>query len=85
VQGDIDCDGDVDEDDVFALLAGIATGEPGGPCEAAAGAGASGTDGRDVNCDSEVTGVDALHILLFVAGLPELDKPGDCAAVGSLI
>lgn len=81
VQGDADCDGDVDEDDVFAILHSASGLEGFGACPVAAGV-VQGIELRDVNCDLAIDGLDALHVLLFVADLPQLPLPTGCPLVG---
>ncbi|MEE8369295.1 MAG: D-alanyl-D-alanine carboxypeptidase family protein [Dehalococcoidia bacterium] len=73
IQGDLDCDGDVDANDSLLLLREIAAlGIP--PC---------GSHG-DVDCGQQVDSVDSLKILRYVAGLP-VSQPPSCPAIGSVL
>ena len=81
IMGDADCDGDADLHDVTLMLREIGGTEEGG-CNQPAGLLG---DPRDVNCDSVLTTLDPLDVLLHLAGLPELPLPSGCPAVGEPI
>jgi hypothetical protein len=86
VPGDVNCDGDVDNDDGIALLlfaAGLSDGAQEPPCpdlgETAAGAEyAAG----DLNCDGVVDAVDALYLFAHLAGAPLTAVGAGCLPVG---
>lgn len=71
VQGDTDCDQDVDSVDALWVLrqvAGLSTGA----C----------IDHGDVQCDGDIDAVDALGILRYVASLPPIPANQGCPTVG---
>lgn len=84
--GDVNCDGDVDEDDGSLLLlfaAGLSDGAQDPPCpdlgETPAGADFAW---GDLNCDGAVDAIDALFLFAHVAGV-ELEAVGAaCSPVG---
>lgn len=75
IQGDTDCDQDVDAVDVLFDLKWIAGIEPFGECTEEAG---------DVDCNGEIESVDGLHILRYLAALDSLVPPG-CTPIGGLL
>jgi len=88
LQGDVNCDGDVDEDDFAFLMefaAGLNDGTQPDPCPDLNEALPAGTNGHpwgDVNCDGDVNALDALYVLAHKAGI-ELEQPQGCTAIGS--
>jgi CSLREA domain-containing protein len=83
LQGDGDCDGDIDLADVRAILSDAAGLANETPCIAPAEGNPLDTSNpRDTDCDGEVTGLDAFEVLLDLGGLPQVSVPEDCAAVG---
>lgn len=78
--GDADCDGDIDTDDVITVLADVS--DAGDPAGCVAVAGATPLNSADTNCDGLITPLDALNILLYLVGRPELPLPSGCLAVG---
>ena len=80
LQGDVDCDGDVDSVDALKQLRQVASlpveQEPG--CPAIGSAALFG----DVDCDEDVDSVDALFVLRFVAALA-VNVPKGCQAIGT--
>jgi hypothetical protein len=82
LQGDIDCDGDVDAVDALQLLRHVAgLGANQGPDCPEVGAPIGDTIFGDIDCDGDVDAVDALLILRFIAGLPT-NQPNDCQPLG---
>jgi hypothetical protein len=84
VQGDINCDGEVDEADFTSLLRHIGSvigGQQVPPCPDV-GDSVSGFEWGDVNCDGKIDAKDALEIALFKAGVQTPAPPGGCSAVG---
>jgi hypothetical protein len=90
IQGDADCDGDVDLDDAVALLsvpAGLEPDQEAG-CPQIGGATvavAASLPFGDVNCSGFVDAVDALGILLYLADLPVPHEHEPCTDVGSAL
>lgn len=86
IQGDIDCDGDVDAIDVLKLLAYVAglpfAQQP--ACPAIETAAAGGQIFGDADCDGDVDAVDALQILRHIAGLSPIQGPF-CPAIGQML
>ena len=89
-KGNLDCDDDIDVDDVLAELQHVG-GSPFAQelgCPAIGSAGRAQTAGAtsgvygDIDCDDDVDGVDVLLILRFVAGVPA-DLPPDCMLLGT--
>jgi len=82
IQGDDDCDGDVDSIDSLQGLLHIARLPvfQNQPCPAIGSEFASIFG--DVDCDTDVDAIDSLGILRFVARLPSLPVPPDCPAIG---
>lgn len=84
--GDLDCDGDVDGDDMLLLLQVVNVAETSQLCSPLVGNvevnGVVQPFG-DLSCDGEFDAVDALPILLALAGLPEAFE--DCPTVGSVV
>lgn len=82
IQGDVDCDGDVDTVDALFVLRHVAAL----PVNLPKGCPEIGTDGPpasgNVDCDGDVDTVDALFILRHVAALP-VNVPKGCAPIGS--
>ena len=72
VQGDTDCDEDVDSVDGLFVLRDVAGFEP-SKC----------IDSGDVDCDEDRDSVDALGILRHVAALPPLVQQEPCADIGT--
>ena len=72
VQGDTDCDEDVDTVDGLFVLRDVA-GFPPSKC----------IDNGDVDCDEDRDSVDALGILRDVAALPPLQQQEPCADIGT--
>jgi hypothetical protein len=69
ISGDADCDGDVDDDDVLAVLldySGLST--------------TACLENADVDCDGDTDPADALAILRHNAGIPGTTT--DCPPVG---
>lgn len=85
LQGDVDCDGDVDAVDALKILQFIAglpfSQEPGCPS-----IGELFGDHKfgDVDCDGDVDAVDALKVLQFVAAIP-FGQSEPCANIGSAL
>lgn len=88
-KGDVDCDGDVTAVDAlkdlrFVAALDVSQTQPctpiGGAVQALAAHPAASIMG-DMDCDADVSPVDALHILRFVAGLPN-NLPEGCPAIG---
>jgi hypothetical protein len=81
VQGNVDCDGDIDSVDGLkeqrAVAALSVTQEPGCPKIGSEVASLFG----DVDCDNDVDSVDALKILRYVADLSVSQEPG-CPDIG---
>jgi hypothetical protein len=73
LQGDTDCDGDVDSVDALFVLRDTA-GLPHSAACIARG---------DVDCDGDRDSVDALAILRYVAGLPPLPQNDPCPDIGT--
>lgn len=88
-QGDVNCDGDVDEDDMSLLLEFIAEltgGQQSAPCpDVNEPEPQSGFGWGDVNCDGTIDGLDALLIVLFIAAVELPDPAGGCFHVGDAI
>ena len=84
IQGDVDCDGDVDEADAIYLLeveSGAEGGEQPAPCPDV-GEPTGDYPWGDINCDGNVDALDALHLIAFRAGF-ELEPIGDpCTPIG---
>jgi hypothetical protein len=83
IQGDVNCDSVVDEDDFELLLSYAAELDDGvqpPPC-IDLGATAFGFPWGDVNCDGNVNALDALFVLAYAAGVP-LPTPGSCTPLG---
>ena len=72
IQGDVDCDQDVDAVDALFDLKWVAGIEPFGDCTEEAG---------DTDCSGGIQSVDALHILRHLAALPSI-VDGECTPVG---
>ena len=72
IQGDTDCDGDVDSVDGLFVLRDVAGFDP-SEC----------IDQGDVDCDEDRDSVDALGILRDVAALPPLVQQEPCADIGT--
>ncbi len=89
VQGDVNCDGDVDEDDMTLLLeyfAELTGGEQDAPCpDLNEPEALSGDPWGDLNCDGDIDGLDALLVLLFEADLELPDPVFGCFQVGDTI
>jgi CSLREA domain-containing protein len=88
LHGDVNCDGSIDEADVFVLLrffAELSNGIQGRPCPSLTAA-TPEFDWGDINCDGSIDGRDALLVLLFRAGI-ELPEPteSECASIGDAI
>lgn len=80
LQGDVDCDGDVDTVDALFVLRDVAelpVNQPKGCPEI----GSAGSIFGDVDCDGDVDAVDALFILRDVAALP-VNVPKGCTPIG---
>jgi len=73
IQGDADCDHDVDAADGLHVLKFVADIGPFAGCV---------ESGGDVNCDATLAAWDTLGILRFVAALPPMSAPPDCPAIG---
>lgn len=85
IQGDADCDRDVELDDAANILGSAAGVSENGACPAAADVDVQGLETRDVDCDLSITAIDVLNVLLYVAELDQLTVPVGCAAVGDPI
>ena len=72
IQGDTDCDGDVDSVDGLFVLRDVAGFDPSECIEQG-----------DVDCDEDRDSVDALGILRDVAALPPLVQQEPCADIGT--
>lgn len=72
IQGDADCDQDVDAVDALWVLRKSASIEPFSACIAQG----------DIQCDADIDSVDALGILRHVAALPPLAQNDPCAPIG---
>ncbi|HET9476150.1 MAG TPA: hypothetical protein VFP63_01540 [Dehalococcoidia bacterium] len=93
--GDLNCSGEVQSVDALYPLryvAGIDVYIPEGICDTRLGMfpdtvlqieGGPQVQWADVDCSGEITAVDALRILRFVAGLPNA-VPEGCPAIGEL-
>lgn len=91
IQGDFNCDGDVDQDDFDFLLdyaAGLNDGTQPDPCPDLSGAVPAAVIAAplwgDVNCDASVNALDALFVLAHMAGI-ELNQPIGCTGIGHVI
>jgi hypothetical protein len=73
LQGDVNCDDEVNSVDALFILRGVAQIPPPAECLDIAG---------DVNCDGNRTSVDALGILRHVASLP-ISRPEGCPDIGT--
>lgn len=89
VQGDLNCDGDIDEDDMMLLLGDLADVVDGGqsaPClDLDEPEPVTGRGWGNVSCNDELDVIDALFILAYHA---ETDTPtpgGQCFAMGAPI
>jgi hypothetical protein len=85
INGDTNCDGDADEDDVIAILWHLADLDgPPRPASVCAplGGGVPGTSGADADCSGGVDAHDALRVLLAQVELDFEPPPADCPAVG---
>lgn len=76
IQGDVDCDSDVDSIDSLQILKFVASIGPFAGCLNAGG---------DIDCDGKHDSTEALRILRFLAGLPTLPVPDDCTPIGEQI
>ena len=76
IQGDADCDLDVDAVDGLHVLKFVGGLGPFAGCVEAGG---------DINCDSVLAALDTLGILRFIAALPPLDTPAGCTAIGETV
>jgi hypothetical protein len=89
IQGDVNCDGFVDQEDFQLLIefaAGLNDGTQPDPCPdlgEASPAGAGDHAWGDVNCDGVVNALDALYVLAHTADI-ELPHEG-CPAIGSTL
>jgi hypothetical protein len=89
-QGDVDCDGQVNEPDFMLLLEFIAElteGQQSAPCpDVNEPEPITGFGWGDVNCDEAIDALDALFIALFKAGV-ETPEPADpsCFAMGNVL
>jgi len=82
-QGDVNCDGTIDETDFTLLMlyaAGLIEGQQPAPCPDI-GEPFGDAFWGDVNCDGVVDILDALYVLAHIAGAP-LPTPGGCTPVG---
>ncbi|MFQ5472809.1 MAG: PQQ-dependent sugar dehydrogenase, partial [Dehalococcoidia bacterium] len=73
IQGDVDCDKDVDSVDALFGLKFVAGIGPFGDCTEEAG---------DTDCSGSIGAVDSLHILRFVGGF-DSTTPEDCTQIGT--
>jgi hypothetical protein len=87
-QGDVDCDGDVDEEDflfVLGYVAGVNDGKTPGTCPDVGGAAPAGVVSNkwgDFNCDNHVTAYDALQLIAW----PDIEIPhSNCKDIGQAI
>jgi len=89
VQGDVNCDGDIDDDDFTLLLEFIAEltgGQQSAPCpDVNEREPITGRGWGDVSCDDELTGLDALFVLLFWGDLDTPPPAGQCFEMGDPI
>jgi Dockerin type I domain len=89
-QGDVNCDGVVDEGDVRFLIkfsAELNDGTTPGACpDVGVNEAISGHKWGDVNCDGFVNALDALYVLVFKVQLHTLPSPPqNCFPIGSVI
>jgi hypothetical protein len=88
-QGDVNCDGLVNEADVKFLLefaAGLNDGTTPSPClNLGSPEKTSGFPWGDLNCDNSVNAVDALFALAFKAGILLTPVAGNCFRIGSVM
>jgi CSLREA domain-containing protein len=88
-QGDDNCDGHIDNDDVLAALQATAALPylQFGDCPSIGGPATAGLAGGalfgDVNCDGDADAKDALSILLFALGLSPLPEAAPCPDIGT--
>lgn len=68
--------------DMIAILAEAAGVGGTDACATSVSVRVQGSDARDVNCDGFVDALDVLHVLLYMADLPQTPLPTGCAAVG---
>jgi CSLREA domain-containing protein len=87
-QGDVDCDGDIDEEDflfVLGYVAGVNDGKTPGTCPDVGGAAPAGVVSNkwgDFNCDNHVTAYDALQLIAW----PDIEIPhSNCKDIGQAI
>jgi hypothetical protein len=86
VNGDVNCDGEVDTVDALAILRNVASLPPllqNEPCPDIGSDIGGGDLFGDVGCDGVIDSVDALRALRFTAGLPPLSAPKGCPVVGT--
>jgi hypothetical protein len=88
-QGDLNCDGEINEDDLIFLLefaAGVSDGGQPFPCpDLGEPDGETDFAWGDLNCDGVIDGIDALFVVLFKAGLQTPDPPVACTPLGGSI
>lgn len=83
VNGDVDCSGLVDTEDMLLILqyiGGILGTQAQGGC-VPLGSGSEGEEAADTDCDGEITAADALRILLAMVGLDLSGIPPLCPPV----
>ena len=89
VQGDVNCDGNIDEEDMTLLLeyfAELTGGEQDAPCpDLNEPEALSGDPWGDLNCDGDIDGLDAILVILFMADLELPDPVFGCFQVGNTI
>jgi hypothetical protein len=89
IQGDVNCDGQVDEDDFFLLIefsAGLFDGETAGSCpDLEADEPMTGFPWADVNCDGVVNVIDSLFVIAFLADVHLPQAIGNCFDLGTTI
>jgi hypothetical protein len=84
VVGDIDCDGNIDIDDIMVLLeVAVGLADPPQECSQPAAVTAQATAWGDLNCDGKIDGVDALMIVLQVAGFHRTPSATNCPEIGT--
>jgi len=89
IQGDVNCDGLVDEADFLLLAqypAGLFDGNVFGPCpNFLDNIAATGFPWADVNCDNAVNLTDALFLVAYLANIHLPQAVGNCFDIGSAI
>jgi hypothetical protein len=86
-QGDIDCDGTIDDDDLsklFRFVADLSSGDQPSPCpDIGDPESTSGFPWGDLNCDNAVNAKDVLYLLAFRAGIALPQVASNCFDIGN--